>query len=377
MGHTIFDIFPFLCVLFFVIIFFIYVVYKVLSFIFRMIDKSDSNASDIHTRFGLSYMNSQCNFGRDGKEIELDKVDFFREIPTNDIFRAYWIVYNYGLGKSDEDLLLCVFLKWINDGNIRLIDEENSNGKSVTNIVFCDAPQGGSIELNLFNYMKSASIGNNMVGKVDNKLTKEEFKEWCINNYNTILGWFGGVLDFEVHELIKEKKVVVHREKPAASSKSKYQLVYDVDSSIRNEAIKFAGLKKFLIEFSLIDSKEPIDVKLWDNYLVYAAMFGIASEVSKKLKDYNTYFDKYIENIDYIDSIMSAGIKDAKLIEESYKMLVNNSSYFGKHFTESYGKNLSSTIYRASHYRSGGGGFSSGGGGRGSFGGGTGGGGFR
>ena len=377
MNDIVIDISPIYGVLFFVIIFLIYVVYKFISFILRGIDKVYSKSDIIHTRGGSSYMNRQCNFGDVGKVIKLDDVEFFREIPTNDIFRAYWIVYNYGLGKRDEDFLLCVFLKWINDGNIRLIEEKNDNGINVTNVIFGDEPHGESIELNLFNYMKSASIGNNMVGKADNKLTKEEFKEWCINNYNTILGWFSGVLDFEVHELIKEKKVVVRKEKPVASSKSKYQLVYDVDSSMRDEAIKFAGLKKFLMEFSTIDYKEPIDVKLWDNYLVFAAMFGIASDVSKKLKDYSRDFDKYIENVDYIDSIMNDGIKDAKLIEESYKNLINNSSYFGKDFFNTFGKDVSDVISRANTYHSGGGGFSSGGGGGGSFGGGGGGGGFR
>ena len=371
------EIISFFGLFFFVFLFLFYSLYMLFSFIFRLVNKVYKDNTDDHIIGGLSYVNTQCNFGDKGKIIKLDDVEIFREIPTNDIFRAFWIVYNYGLGKRDEDFLLCVFLKWINGGNIKLVDEKDDNGKSVTNVIFSDEPQGEIIELNLFKYMKNASIGNNMVGKYDNKLTKDEFREWCINNYNTILGWFSGVLDFEVQELIKEKKVVVHREKPAASSKSKYQLVYDVDSSMMDEAIKFAGLKKFLMEFSLIDSKEPIDVKLWDNYLVYAAMFGIASDVSKKLRDYNSDFDKYIENIDYVDSIMNTGIKDAKLIEESYKILVNSSGHFGNEINDAFVQGFSSAISRASHYHSGGGGFSSRGGGRGSFGGGRGGGGFR
>ena len=91
----------------------------------------------------------------------------------------------------------------------------------------------------------------------------------------------------------------------------------------------------------------------------------------------DTDFDKYIENIDYVDSIMNTGIKDAKLIEESYKILVNSSGHFGNEINDAFVQGFSSAISRASHYHSGGGGFSSRGGGRGSFGGGRGGGGFR
>ena len=72
---------------------------------------------------------------------------------------------------------------------------------------------------------------------------------------------------------------------------------------------------------------------------------------------------------------MNTGIKDAKLIEESYKILVNSSGHFGNEFNDAFVQGFSSAISRASRYRSGGGGFSSGGGGGGSFGGG--GGGFR
>ena len=41
------------------------------------------------------------------------------------------------------------------------------------------------------------------------------------------------------------------------------------------------GLKKFLKEFSQISKKEPIEVKLWDQYLMYAQIFGIAEQVMK------------------------------------------------------------------------------------------------
>lgn len=42
------------------------------------------------------------------------------------------------------------------------------------------------------------------------------------------------------------------------------------------EAKKIAGVKKFLLEFSNIKDKSSIEVNLWEEYLMYAQIFGIA-----------------------------------------------------------------------------------------------------
>ena len=117
----------------------------------------------------------------------------------------------------------------------------------------------------------------------------------------------------------------------------------DLDDSMYEEALKVAGLKKFFNEFGNMTDKEAIDVKLWEEYLMYAQIFGVAEKVAKQFKklypdvitdyDYNTFV--------YINHVSYSGISSA------------NSAYS-----------------RAQSYSSGGGGFSSGGGGGGSFGGG-------
>ena len=108
-------------------------------------------------------------------------------------------------------------------------------------------------------------------------------------------------------------------------------------------------------EFTLIKEREPIEVKLWNEYLMYASIFGIADEVANQFKklypevitDMNKMGYNYNDVI-FIHNITSDGIKSASTAQT-----------------------------RAQSYSSGGGGFSSGGGGGGSFGGGGGGGGFR
>ena len=69
----------------------------------------------------------------------------------------------------------------------------------------------------------------------DGKLESKEFERWCNNNYSDIL----------------------------------------------------AGLMMFYIlkDFTLIKERQPIEVSLWNEYLMFAQMFGIADEVAKQFKE--------------------------------------------------------------------------------------------
>ena len=113
--------------------------------------------------------------------------------------------------------------------------------------------------------------------------------------------------------------------------------------------------KKFLNEFTLIKHREAIEVKLWNEYLMYASIFGIADKVASQFKKL------YPEIINDMDN-MGYNYDDVVFIHDiSVDGMIS----------------ASNARKRAESYTSGGGGFSSGGGGGGSFGGGGGGGGFR
>ena len=123
-----------------------------------------------------------------------------------------------------------------------------------------------------------------------------------------------------------------------------------MDDTIYEETKKLYGLKKFLNEFSQMNTKEVLEVKLWDEYLMFAYLFGIASKVAKQLKN---MYPEVIEQ-------MGNGLDYDTLI------FINNMSITSTSVA-------SSARRDAESYSSGGGGFSSGGGGGGSFGGGGGG----
>lgn len=60
---------------------------------------------------------------------------------------------------------------------------------------------------------------------------------------------------------------------------------------------KLLGLEKYLNDYSMIKDRFPIELALWDQYLVFASLFGIAEKVSKEFKKdlaMQGYDDDYI-----------------------------------------------------------------------------------
>ena len=84
-----------------------------------------------------------------------------------------------------------------------------------------------------------------------------------------------------------------------------------------NEQAMWKGLKKYMEEFSLLDKREVPELVLWEEFLVYATVFGIADKVLKQLKivyremgqdiDLNTYGYMYLMmHTDFSDSFSNA-----------------------------------------------------------------------
>ena len=55
----------------------------------------------------------------------------------------------------------------------------------------------------------------------------------------------------------------------------------------RAQARNLLGLKKFLKDFTLIDERGSAEVGLWNDYLVFGSLFGIADKVAGELHDIN------------------------------------------------------------------------------------------
>ena len=183
----------------------------------------------------------------------------------------------------------------------------------------------------------------------DGILEKKEFEKWCSGKYSKILNWFDNILVEERNKLVKEGIII---ESEQTSMKIFKKKIYTATPELKNKAIELAGLKKYLLEYTLIKNKEPMEVILFENYLIYAQLMGIAKKVAKEFKD---LYPELIEQSHYVsyDDILFVHYCSATGVSSADR---------AKSAAES----------AATSYSGGGGGFSSGGGGGGSFGGGSG-----
>ena len=276
------------------------------------------------------YGTKKLKFGKIGKKVK--NSPYFRDIPLDkDIFKAYWVACEYNLIKKQTDFLGAILLKWLKNNNIENVTIE---GKSDKALKLISSDNLSVREKELFDMMLKASV--------DGVLESNEFTKWCKNNYNKILSWFNNVIDDQTINFVNEGLI--------REEKGKFTATYYVDDKMMEYAIQMDGLTNFLNDFSNIKDREAIEVKIWEYYLMYAQIFGIAEKVAKEFKRLypDIITDDYYNDVIFIHTISAKGVSAASTAKS-----------------------------RAESYSSGGGGFSSGGGGGGSFGGGGGGGGFR
>lgn len=115
----------------------------------------------------------------------------------------------------------------------------------------------------------------------DKVLQHNEFSRWAKRHTHEVAGWSSRALVFGRNSLRDHKHIYGSAYTPAGQS----------------EARKLLGLKKFLQDFTLMGEKDTIEVILWQDYMVYGALFGIADKVAEQLRDINP--DLFAEVMDY------------------------------------------------------------------------------
>ena len=275
----------------------------------------------IHSGYG--YINN--------KKIDKKKTPMFRDIPCNkDIYYANALIsLNTGLFKYKESNILgAILLKWVREDKIIFKKKDDKD----TNII--DLTKNPTFEYDLekllFDIMYEASG--------DGILETKEFEKWCRRHYEKFLNVFNNITNDGVSKLKNEGHVYKRTNKAECKKKDVMDDKIYVDSS------RLYGLKLYLTEFCRMNTKEVMEVKLWDEYLMFAYLFGIADKVAKQFKNLYPEVIEQMENAN---------------IDYNTLIFVNNIS--------------NSSVRAASGARSAAENYSSGGGGGGSFGGGGGG----
>lgn len=274
---------------------------------------------------------------KNNKTINKKNTPFFRDIPCNkNIYYANALINLNNFGYKESNILGAIILKWIRNNKIGFRNETKGvfNKETSTIDLTMNPTFDNPLEQELFDIMYKASG--------DGLLETKEFEKWSRKNYSKFFSLFDKIKNTEINTLKANNHIYKRTTKEECKKKNV------MDDMIYEDSTKLYGLKKYLEEFSNIDTKEVMEVHLWDEYLMFAYLFGIADKVANQLKKMYPEVAKQMsaDGIDY------------------------NTIIFINHMSVRSASAASSARSAAQSYSSGGGGFSSGGGGGGSFGGG-------
>lgn len=185
-----------------------------------------------------------------------DNSFFYRDLPLNkDIFKIFWIAYQYNIINNKACILNALLLKWCKENRIRFIS------KGRYQIIDSNKPFDNSNEFALFYLLTGANTN--------------KFIKLGMFNYKTIFKKIDDILIKETRAFEKENKVVLHKGKYLISD----AIIADVDTVF--------GFKNFLLNFGSIEEKLPQEVIIWEEYLIYAELLGIADKVKQELRRAN------------------------------------------------------------------------------------------
>jgi len=318
--------------------------------------------------WGSGKHSGYLDFGPGGKMTPPeDKIQYWREIPCNkDLERAYWVAYQYNVVSINtlrKGIIGAILLKWIKEEKITVSKtrkglfsfKDNNYAIDLSKLMYCE----NRIENDLLEILKSASGMNGI-------LEAKEFEKWCKKHYSKIDSWFTMFIYKEQTELENQQLITPRTEQTTGMfGKTKTITAKVVSPVLLNDAIHLKGLKKFLLDFSMMPEREYFEVHIWEEYLIFAQLLGIADKVEEQ-------FSKLYPNFSQVSKldIDMTTIAIRSMVEIGYKGIEA-----GKHRAAMRSSSSSSHDYSGSSRDSGGGGssYSSGG----SSSGGSSGGGFR
>lgn len=270
------------------------------------------------------------------------KGEYYRKIPEKQWWRLSKVLkssnFNGGFYLYGQNYIInCFFLKWIQEGSIVPVMEEDSYSLEDDSLeIGYKYDFESELEERLYRIMESAS-------DEDRILQKNEFSRYLKEKKNlNEFKEFMKLLETESDDYVKDNYLLEDR---LIGFGKKY------NSDGREFTRKLVGYYNYLKDFTILDEREITEIRLWKELLIYATLFGIADTVLKRLEELSP------------DSMM--------MVEENMDMDMNSLALTISYSNSFYNITISSYNKESG---SGSGGISSSGGGGGSFGGGSGGG---
>lgn len=185
----------------------------------------------------------------------MKEVPWYRDVPVGgDLRRAFGIMKVYGT-KDASNLTAAYITRLFYNGAFEIVPQ--SIGKPALKIKDYVAKGDGTssvaadirLENELFSFFREAS-GSDLI------LQQKELKRWAARHGERLYNW--------------QQEAFLNTPSVWSLKAEDVQAVY--------------GLKRYLEDFTLIEDHGVVEVGLWNNYLIFASLYGIAKQVYKDFK---------------------------------------------------------------------------------------------
>lgn len=203
------------------------------------------------------------------------QVDWCRDVPYGgDLLAANYTLGRLGEIKKGSSFASAMILRMIYRGAL----ETGKAGENKVDIYFNDEKASGldPEARELYDMLKAAS-GSDLI------LQDKEFSRWSKRNWKRVNKWVTDASE---------------RGSKALKNLNHMGSYFYTDLG-KAEARKLLGFKKFLSDFTLVKERGSREVGLWQDYLVYASLFGIADQVAKELHDIDPKLFEETVSMDY------------------------------------------------------------------------------
>lgn len=206
----------------------------------------------------------------------IKEIGYERDLPFDGNLLATAHIYNKcGRHLPEKSIASAIILRMIKNGQISLT--EDAKGKVLLSFGGENIDMLTKSERDLYEMIKAAAGS-------DGILQGREFSRWSRRHADRVLSWSKG-LDGEGSQYIRDGGFVQHK-------------AYSPEG--RMNARRAIGFRKYLEDFTLLKERKSAEVALWHEYIVFAALFGIANKVAKELKDIDPKAFETVVGYDYV-----------------------------------------------------------------------------
>lgn len=224
---------------------------------------------------------------------------YYRDIPLGgDIPAIYAALTIADITDTESNVLGTYLLKWLHEGMIEIKNVKKQGikgafGAEAPSIVLLKAPPASeSLESELYQMLSRAS-GD------DNILQEKEMYQWSQKNYGTYQAWLKKVKatgDSSLRRMHCMGDIYL----PSTFNLSLTTKEAFTEKG-RQEMMNLFGFQNYLEDFTLMQEREPVEVALWNDYLIIAQLFGMTDKVAETFvklnpshfKDSCYHYDNY------------------------------------------------------------------------------------